>query len=175
MTEPRRVALGEIGRAHGVRGWLRVRSFTAPPEEMARHRRLHGGRGGTLRALEMDRVRRHGGGLIAHFAGFDDPEAAGELTGLTLLVDGGELPELDEGAYYWHQLVGLEVVDLEGGALGRVERMMETGGANDVMVVSGPGTGGKEALIPYVRGRVVREVDLARGAVTVDWEADWLK
>lgn len=173
MAEPRRVALGEIGRAHGVRGWLRVRSFTTPPEEMTRHRRFHGRRGETLRALEMDRARRHAGGLIAHFAGFDDPEAAGRLTGLTLLVDSGELPELEEGAYYWHELEGLEVVNLEGRALGRVERMMETGGANDVMVLAG--TDGRETLIPYVRGRVVREVDLARNRATVDWEAHWLK
>ncbi len=173
MAEPRLVALGEIGRTHGVRGWLRIRSFTSPPEEMTRHRRFHGRRGETRRALEMDRVRRHAGGLIAHFAGVDDPDAAGRLTGLTLLVDSGELPELDEGGYYWHELEGLEVVDLRGRALGRVKRMMETGGANDVMVVSGPDGG--ERLIPYVRGRVVREVDRARNAMTVDWEADWLK
>ena len=71
------------------------------------------------------------------------------------------------GEYYWHQLEGLEVVNLSGENLGKVDRLLETG-ANDVLVLKGE----QERLVPYTPGVVV-EVDLDKGRIQVDWEKDY--
>ena len=82
-------------------------------------------------------------------------------------MERSRLPELEDGEFYWTDLVGLRVVTADGVDLGEVERMLETG-ANDVMVVRGE----LERLIPFISGTVVRSVDVERGAVVVDWHPD---
>jgi 16S rRNA processing protein RimM len=113
--------------------------------------------------------------LIAHFVGFDTPEAVRELTGLELSVTSDALPDLDSEDYYWHQLIGLQVLNQSGVVLGRVENLFETG-ANDVIVVApdADSVDDKERLIPWLPDRVVIEVDMATGRIVVDWEPDYL-
>ena len=87
--------------------------------------------------------------------------------GCDVAVERWRLPDLEDGEFYWTDLVGLRVVTADGVDLGEVERMLETG-ANDVMVVRG----GLERLIPFLRGTVVQSVDVERGAIVVDWHPD---
>ena len=165
------MVLGRIGRVHGVKGWLRLHSYTEAPESLLAHRRFQSG----SRLLEMDEGRRQGQTLLAHFKGYDSPEAAAALTGLELAVAREALPALEAGDYYWHQLQGLRVVNQRGEDFGIVQRLLETG-ANDVLVVQ-PDSGSidrRERLIPYLPGPVVTGVDLDAGRLTVDWEADYL-
>jgi len=79
-----------------------------------------------------------------------------------------QLPPAAPGEYYWHDLLGLDVVDLHGEALGRVDHLLETG-ANDVLVVQGE----RERLIPFVPGKVVMRVDLEGGVIQVDWDKEF--
>lgn len=125
--------------------------------------------------LELDAGKPQGKGLIAHFAGFDTPEAVRELTGLELRVSSDALPELGRDDYYWHQLIGLQVVNRAGVNLGRVESLFETG-ANDVMVVAPDrdSVDDIQRLIPWLPDRVVIEVDMASDRILVDWEPDYL-
>ena len=113
--------------------------------------------------------------MIAHFRGFDSPESARQLAGVELTVASTSLPGLDQGDYYWHQLEGLAVINLDGLRFGVVRQLLETG-ANDVLVVRPDATSidERERLIPYVTGSVIRQVDLDAGTVTVDWQADYL-
>ena len=108
-----------------------------------------------------------GRGVIARLEGCRDRDAAGGYRGCEIAVERSRLPELEEGEFYWADLVGLQVVTTGGDDLGRVERMMETG-ANDVMVVRG----GVERLIPFLSGTVVRSVDPDGRAIVVDWHPD---
>ena len=169
------VTLGRIGRVHGIRGWVKLQSYTDPAENLTgyRHFTVHTVAGPLM--LEMDEIRPQGNSWIAHFSGYDSPEKSRELTGQELMIASGDLPELARDEYYWHQLQGLAVVNLAGENLGRVVKMMETG-ANDVMVVQGTEASidQRERLLPYRWQHVVKSVGLTDGRITVDWPAHFL-
>jgi 16S rRNA processing protein RimM len=169
------VTLGRIGKSHGTKGWLRLISFTDPVTNIAEYRHFIACLRDRQETLEMDQCRPQGSVLIAHFLGYDDPESAQALVGAELQVAVSELPVLDENQYYWHQLIGLRVVNCHGEVLGKVAALMETG-ANDVLVVHPDSTSidAHERLIPYLRDSVVKEVDLEEGRLVVDWSADYL-
>ena len=178
------VAMGSIGAPWGIKGWVKLHSYTNPPENLLDYRRfwLSGSRG--LEEIEIDEARPHGRILVGHIKGCDVREASGRYTGRELLVEKRELPPLEEG-YYWHQLVGLEVRNLAAEVLGKVDHLIETG-ANDVLVLgpaqesTGAATGNdqedvdtKERLLPWIEGQVIREVNLDQGYILVDWDSDW--
>lgn len=175
-SDPDRVILGRIGRVYGIQGWVRLQSFTDPIENLAEYQHFEVlGRSPTP-SLEMDGIQFHGSGLIAHFVGYDTPEVARNLTGLELAVLRKDLPPLAPGEYYWHQLQDLRVVNVAGEDLGRISHLLETG-ANDVLVVRGDAGSidERERLIPYLKERVVKAIDLEQGVITVDWAADFLQ
>ena len=193
MGHPAVVPVGTIGRAHGVRGQVRIRSDMDPPEDLLRHDTWLVEHAGAWRPVAVRSVRPHGNVLVAHLEGIEDRDAAAELAGTRVGLPRGALPALDDGQYYWVDLIGLEVLGEGGESLGVVRKMIETG-ANDVMVVgpgsdadgspapcgdrggardgTGGGTGATERIIPFVTGEVVREVDLDAGHVRVSWPFD---
>ena len=165
LTQP--VILGRIVGLFGVRGWIKVYSYTEPREAVLDYRDWLLGRDGDWQRVELAEGKRHGKAVIARLEGIDDRDAAAELIGSDIGVDRDALPEPEEGHYYWADLEGLSVRLEDGSELGAVERMLATG-ANDVMVVQGE----QERLIPFVMDEVVLGVDLAAGRIDVDWEWD---
>lgn len=176
-----KICLGRLGAPYGLKGWIRLISFTEHRETLLAHKTFYARppkgerRDIPERELHMDAAREHGKGLIGHLRGFDTPEAVRELTGLELYVDADLLPELQDGEYYWHQLAGLQVSNTHGQVLGQVQNLLETG-ANDVLVVepTADSIDDTERLIPWVPDAVVQKVDLDAGTVLVEWEADYL-
>tara|TARA_R110002072_G_scaffold303136_1_gene495247 strand:- start:14846 stop:15382 length:537 start_codon:yes stop_codon:yes gene_type:complete len=170
-----RICLGRLGAPYGIKGWLKLVSFTQPRDNLLQYRKFTVQVKGSDSVLEMDDARPHGKGLIGHFVGYDTPEHARELTGIELYVRTESLPELDDGDYYWHQLTGLLVENRSGVLLGQVRSLLETG-ANDVLVVDATqdSVDERQRLIPWLPEQVVLNVDLASGKILVDWEADYL-
>jgi 16S rRNA processing protein RimM len=168
MTGQRRVVLGKVGGLYGVRGWVRLWSFTDPVENLLDYRELELGRGGRWETIRLAEGRRQGESLVARFEGCADRDQAAPLVGAELAVARDRLPAPAVGEFYWADLVGLEVVTTGGISLGRVDHMMATG-ANDVMVVAGE----RERLLPFVREQFVIEVDLAGGRIVVDWDPEF--
>jgi 16S rRNA processing protein RimM len=166
-TPERLLVVGRVTGAFGVRGWVKVHSYTEPREEILAYGpwRL----GPEAVAMDVADGQPHGKGLIARLAGVEDRDAAEALRGSDIRVPRSRLPEADPDEYYWADLLGLEVRTVAGVTLGRVERLLETG-ANDVLVVAG---GGREHLVPFVPGAVVTRVDLDAGEVVVDWDPDF--
>ncbi|HUO82751.1 MAG TPA: ribosome maturation factor RimM [Gammaproteobacteria bacterium] len=164
----RRVVLGTIAGVYGVKGWIRVHSATEPRERILDYGPWQIGRRGSWREQALEAGRRHGGGVIAKLAGVDDRDAAAALVGAEIAVPRSRLPAGGADEYYWVDLVGLEVVTAQGVALGHVDRLLATG-ANDVLVVKN----GRERLIPFLRGSVIRSVDLEAGVIEVDWDPDF--
>jgi len=167
---------GRITGCYGIRGWVKIHSYTEPQENFFRFGQWMLRRRGILEPVEFDAGRRQGKGLVAHIAGVDDRTLAESYRGLEVLVGADSLPQLDKGDYYWHQLQGLQVwCSGEGGRvlLGAVDHLIETG-ANDVLVVKPvPGSiDDRERLIPYLPGDVVTGVDLEAGLIEVDWFPD---
>ncbi|MGI9330206.1 MAG: ribosome maturation factor RimM [Gammaproteobacteria bacterium] len=162
------VVVARIEGAYGVKGWVRVRSFTTPADNLEKYApwRLRLPRGD--RELARHEMRAHGKGYVARLEGIGDRDAAAALAGTAIMVPRAILEKPAEGQYFWSDLVGLTVRTSAGELLGQVDKMMETG-ANDVMVV----TGDRRRLIPFVHGTVVQSVDLETGFIQVDWEPDY--
>lgn len=157
MAAGRLVAIGEIGRPHGVRGEVRVTPLTDHPERFARlgecllwdearDRRL---------PCRIRTARAQGDALVVALAGYDSPEAVRALTGWLLAVPESEVLPAPEGHFYPWQLVGCRVLTEDGREIGSVLRI-EGSGAQDLWVV---GAAGREHLVPAVAD-IVREVDL---------------
>ena len=132
MSDPeaanKKVVLGKVGRVHGVNGWVGLNSYTAPPDNILDYPLLRIELNGTQGALQIDASRRQPKGLLVHFDGYDRPEVSRALTGKEVWVNSSELPDLESGTFYWHELVGLEVTNLQGEILGTVSGLLETGG-----------------------------------------------
>ena len=165
----RMIAVGRLHGAFGVRGEVKLESFTEPQRAIAKYQpwTLRDARG-IERACEGVRVREGGKGLIATMPGIEDKDAADALRGTEVLVPRSALPPPAEGEFYWVDLEGLRVVNVEGTDFGIVSHLFSTG-ANDVLVAQGE----RERMIPFVQPDYIRSVDFEAGVVTVDWDADF--
>ena len=167
------IVLGKITSVHGVRGEVKIYSFTDPIDNLLGYSAWTLKRDGEVKQVELVSGRLQGKILVAKLKGLDDREVARTFAGFDICVPRALLPDLDDGEYYWHQLEGLKVIDLQGQLLGRIDHLLETG-ANDVMVVK-PCAGSlddRERLLPYTE-QCVQQVDLAAGEMRVDWDADF--
>lgn len=152
----------------GVRGWVKVFSYTDPREHILEYQPwlLSSGDGWTEVTVVDGRLQ--GKGVVAHIEGVDDRDAAAALMDTTIAVERERFAELEPGEYYHADLVGLDVVTLDGVALGKVSHLFATG-ANQVMVVQGE----RERLLPFVQEQVIRTVDIDAARITVDWDPEF--
>lgn len=167
------VVIGKIGTVHGVRGEVKIHSFTDPVDNVLDYPRWTLRREREIKHIELASARFQGKGLVAKIRGVDDREIARTYAGFEICVSRNDFPELEEGEFYWYQLIGLQVINQDQQLLGRVDHLLETG-ANDVLVVK-PCAGsldGRERLLPYTE-QCVLAVDLAEGKISVEWDADF--
>lgn len=174
------IILARVGKVNGIKGWLRINSYTSPPENITNYKQFSIS---STQVVEIDGIRKQGNAWVAHFVGYDTPESARQLTGKELAVAKETLPDLDVGDYYWHQLQGLRVVNCEGQYFGRVDHLLDTG-ANDVLVIKpdqsetadpSKSIDDRERLIPYLLNSTVKSVDLEQEEIRVDWQSDYLE
>jgi 16S rRNA processing protein RimM len=162
------IVMGRIIGPYGVRGWLRVVSYTRTPEMLLEYAPWYLRRGERWQPTGVVEAKRHTKGLLVRLPGCADRDKAAELAGSDIGVYRSQLPAPAGDEYYWNDLIGLTVQTLGGRPLGTVAHLIETG-ANDVLVVRGE----RERLIPFVRGSVVVGVDLDEGVIRVDWDPDF--
>ncbi|MGQ0621289.1 MAG: ribosome maturation factor RimM [Panacagrimonas sp.] len=168
-----RLRLGRIAGVFGVRGWLKIQSFTQPVDNLLEYGPWWIAKGeGFVTRPQGGRV--HGTGLVAQLCGADgqlieDRDVAAGLTGSYIEVERSALPELPIGEFYWVDLVGLKVRNLEGVALGEVKEVTSNG-AQEVLVLA---DGEAERLIPFVHGPIIKDVSLADGLIVADWQPEY--
>lgn len=161
------LAVGKLRRSHGVKGEIIMDVLTGFPERLRPGKLVFAG--DDHEPLQITGVRGHDKSMIIRFAGIDTPEAVSRLRNMTVFVSAEGLPDLPDGEYYHHQLLGLSIVDEAGQLLGELVNIIETG-ANDVYMVKTPD--GKELLLPAVED-VVLEVNLDQGQMRVrppEWQ-----
>ncbi|HEX2082505.1 MAG TPA: ribosome maturation factor RimM [Xanthomonadaceae bacterium] len=165
----RRVLIGRIHGAFGVRGEVKLESFTDPRNGVFRYQpwTLRDAQG-RERELAGARGRETAKGIVAQLPDVADRDAAEALRGTEVWVPRSALPPPKEGEYYWVDLEGLRVVNVEGIEFGTVSHLFSTG-ANDVLVVQGE----RERMLPFVQPDVIRSVDFETDTITVDWDADF--
>jgi 16S rRNA processing protein RimM len=157
-----RILLGEITGAHGLRGEVSIRTFTATPDAIAIYGALEDECG--ARKLEISVKRVTDSGVIASITGISDRSAAEALKGTQLYVDRARLPPAADGEYYYADLIGLTAVSSDGTEIGKVTSIANYG-AGDILEVRIERTG-KSELIPMLEGFVPR-VDLANKRIEV--------
>lgn len=161
-----RVVLGRVSGVYGVKGWVKIYSETDPREGILRYRPWLLGPERIPRRIAEG--KRHGKGVVARFDGCEDRDQAALLIGQEIAVERGQLPPPRADEFYWIDLEGLSVVNLEGVELGRVSHLFPTG-ANDVIVVEGD----RERLLPFHWDGVVKDVDFEQGRIQVDWDPEF--
>jgi 16S rRNA processing protein RimM len=161
------VIMGRVTGLHGVRGWVKVHSYTRDHLDILEYDPWWLHLNGVWCEIELQEGRPQGRGIVVHLKGYDDREQATTLVGADIAIPRSRLPRLKKGEYYWSQLEGLRVVNLQGIELGRVSHLFETG-SNDVLVVVGE----REYLLPYLP-EVVQAIDLEAGTLHVEWDADF--
>ncbi len=171
MSE-RRAIVGRVSGLYGVKGWVKIYSFTQPPNDIFRYRPwylcLATEGDGKARSYKVAEDRSHGKGLIALFDGIDDRNAAEGLVGADILVDRDQFEDTQKDEYYWTDLVGMRVVTTDDRQLGIVDSLLETG-ANDVLILEGD----RRRLVPFLMGSVIQKVDLDSGIIVADWDPDF--
>lgn len=184
MSESQWLTMGRISGVHGIKGWLKVFSHTAPPEAIIKYSPWRLNREGQttkteLNGIEVEAVdaKFSGKALVVALANINDRNAALELVGSEILVRQDALAQLDSDEYYWFQLEGLRVIAEQNGQasdLGKVDRLLETG-ANDVLIVKADehSIDDRERLIPYIKDQTIKHIDLNQGEMRVEWDPEF--
>ncbi len=172
------VELGKIVGVWGVKGWIKLHSYTRDRADISqyktwlltRHKKgpAHDSERTEIKVLHC---REQAKGIVAQLDGVDDRDKAALMSGLGIWVKQSDLPDLPEGEFYWQQLIGLTVSNGDT-EIGQVKSILETG-ANDVLVCKPLELGSPEVLIPYT-DEVVLSVDTQAGTMTVDWDPNYL-
>lgn len=162
------VIMGRVVGLFGVKGWVKIKSYTQPRKGLLDYETWHLGRGDEWVAQHLEKGKPHGKGLVAKFKGYDDRDKATVLLRQNIAVTRDQLPKPEGRDYYWIDLIGLRVMTLDGKDLGVVEELLETG-SNDVLVAKGE----RERLIPFILDDVIIKVDLIGQSITVDWDPEF--
>ena len=162
------VTLGRVSGVFGLKGWLKVQSYTEPRANIAQFGVWLLRMNGVDSPFDVEDGHSHGGSVVAKLRGLDDRDRALEWVGAEIVVERERLPALAANEFYWTDLEGLEVRTTAGEVLGKVDHLLATG-ANDVLVIGGS----PQHLIPFIVGPVVKQVDLAARVIVVDWSTDY--
>jgi 16S rRNA processing protein RimM len=163
----RQIVMGRIVAPFGIKGWVKIEPYAAAPGNLLEQKEWWLASASGWQPCPVEGAQEHGSSVVAKLAGCDDRDAAARMKGREVALPRSVFPPAAPGEYYWADLIGLRVENVQGQAFGVVERLMETG-ANDVLVVAGE----RERLIPFIAD-VVKRVDLEGGGILVDWDADY--
>jgi 16S rRNA processing protein RimM len=167
-VEPRRIVIGKVTGHFGVKGWVKIHSWTEPREKIIEYHPWLLELSGGWREWQVAEGHNHGKSLIARLQDVENREQAAVCIGANIAVHRWQLAATKPGEYYWVDLIGLQVRLMDGRELGTVKDLLATG-ANDVLVVQGV----REHLIPFIRGRVIKDVDLDARVIRADWDPEF--
>ena len=161
------VIIGKIISAYGIKGWVKIRPFTETAKNFIQYKTQFLSRNQKdWNRVEIKEIKIQGQDVIADI-GFTDRDQSISHKGYFLAIARDQLPQLPEDEFYWDDLIGLKVIDVDHEDLGKVVGLIETG-ANDVLVVSGD----RERLIPYIP-QVIKKVDTHNQLIEVDWDKEF--
>jgi len=163
--------VGCISGVYGVRGWLKITSYTRPKDNIFTYSPWLIRVNNAWQEIGVEESQQRDERLMVKMSGIDNPEDARGYIDCDLAVKREQLPPLQEGKYYWHDLIGLEVLNQDEISLGTIREIAETG-ANDVLVINGDGENKARILIPLVMNVYVKQVDLIAKTMHVDWQID---
>lgn len=170
IPSARQITVAEIVGVYGVKGWVKLRSWTQPRENVFSYGPWHllTKSGQPLTGYTLQKGEKKGSTLVAKLDQCDDRETAATLRGVQVTVSRDNLPDLADKEYYWNDLLGLQVVNQNGDSFGTITELVDTG-ANDVLVIDGD----RRRMVPFVMDQYVIDIDLNNQKLVVDWDADF--
>ncbi|MGZ5056513.1 MAG: ribosome maturation factor RimM [Methylobacter sp.] len=168
MSEQQHISVGKISGVFGVKGWVKVFSFTDPRENILTYSPWLLKKDDETKIVKVIDGQLQGKTIVAQLAGVNDRDQAAGLMGWDIFITRDQLPKAAKGEYYWSELIGLNVETTGGVQLGTVESLLETG-ANDVIIVQGE----RERCLPFLKGQTIINVDLDAGKIIVDWDPEF--
>lgn len=172
MSQGEKVILGKVGAPYGIKGWLKLTSYTDDPQGVFDYGSLYVQMDGQWQQQTVSHWRRHNNGIVFKFDGIDDRDSAQTFVNSEIGVSENDLPALEEDEFYWRDLIGLTVSNESGYQMGQVTDLLETG-SNDVLVVKAKPNdafGKQERLIPFLTDQVIKEIDQQAKMIVVDWD-----
>lgn len=168
MSEQQHISVGKISGVFGVKGWVKVFSFTDPRENILTYSPWLLKKGDETKTVNIVDGQLQGKTIVAQLTDVNDRDQAASLMGWDVFITQEQLPKAAKGEYYWSDLIGLSVETIDGVQLGVVDSLLETG-ANDVIIVQGE----RERVIPFLQGQTIINVDLDAGKIVVDWDPEF--
>lgn len=162
------ISVGKVSGVFGVKGWVKVFSFTDDKENILGFSPWLLKKGADSRLVKVVDGMLQGKAVVARLDGINDRDQAASLMGWDIFISPEQLPKVAEGEYYWSDLIGLNVETTQGVALGVVDSLLETG-ANDVVIVHGE----RERVIPFLQGQTIIKINLEAGIMVVDWDPEF--
>lgn len=168
MSKQQHISVGKISGVFGIKGWVKVFSFTDPRENILTYSPWLLKKDDETKTVSVVDGQLQGKTIVAQLAGVNDRNQAESLMGWDIFITQEQLPNAAKDEYYWSDLIGLQVETVDGVQLGRVDSLLETG-ANDVIIVQGE----RERVIPFLQGQTIVSVDLVAGKIIVDWDPEF--
>jgi 16S rRNA processing protein RimM len=166
MNHDKKIHIGKITNAQCIKGWLKILSFTSPPENIIQYSSWIIHKVGKEQVYTVVEGKQNNNKIIVKLRNIEDRTQAEKLKNSEIKIMRSELPNLGDQKYYWSDLEGLKVKNMDQESIGIVDSLFETG-ANDVLVVKGKNN--KRILIPFVLDEIIKEVNIDLEYIKVDW------
>ena len=169
------ILLGNISGVHGIKGWLKVFSYTSPRLQITEYSQwyIQSKNSEEWQPMKVVAGRKQGKNIIAMLDGIDDRNQVEALIGSKIAIQSIQLEKLSNKEYYWKDLIGLSVETTEGEELGKVDWLFDTG-SNDVVVIKDKsGSAVKERMVPFLLDDVIKTIDLENSLMVVDWDPEF--
>jgi len=166
MTSGKKILVGKISNPHGIKGWVKVISFTDPIENILSYKKWTISDNETEKTYCLEDSRIQGNKIVIKLEGVNNRDDADLLKNLQIEVNRSDLPKLDENSYYWEDLVDFNVIDIKGMHVGKVDSLFRTG-SNDVLVIINKTK--QRLLVPFIMEEVIKYVDLDKELISIDW------
>jgi len=168
LSKQQQINVGRISGVFGVKGWVKVFSFTDSRENILNYSPWLLKKDSETRTVTVIDGKLQGKAVVAQLDGVNDRDQAASFMGWDIFITPDQLPKVEKDEYYWSDLIGLNVETNLGVQLGIVDSLLETG-ANDVVIVKGE----RERVIPFLQGQTIINIDLDAGRMVVDWDPDF--
>lgn len=168
MSEQQIISVGKISGVFGIKGWIKVFSYTEYRENILDYSPWIVKKANETKTIKVIDGNLQGKVIVAQLEGINDRDQAAGLMGWEIFIRPEQLPKAASDEYYWSDLIGLKVENTEGVDFGVITALLETG-ANDVVITQGD----KERCIPFLQGQTITQIDLSAGKMIVDWDADF--
>jgi len=167
MQNDKTINIGKVIGLHGVKGWLKILSFSSPPENIFNYKSLIISNKYINQIFHIEDSRKQGKKILIKLDNIDDRTSAESLKDSDIYIQRSDLPQLSEDTYYWEDLLGFNVFNQNNIKIGNVDSFIETG-SNDVLIVKTAKN--KNILIPFIMNKSIKVVNIESHYITVDWE-----